>query len=76
MGFYFYLLNTRLPEDDANPEAVGGGDDYLKDYKWLPVPILVLFTAAFNIGMGSLTWIVATGTADNVHIHILVPSTA
>lgn len=27
---------------------------------WLPLPILMLFTAAFNVGMGSLTWTVAT----------------
>ena len=27
---------------------------------WLPLPILVIYTLAFNIGMGSLTWVVAT----------------
>ena len=27
---------------------------------WLPLPILIIYTAAFNIGMGSLTWVVAT----------------
>ena len=26
---------------------------------WLPIPTLIIFTIAFNIGMGSLTWIVA-----------------
>ena len=26
----------------------------------LPLPILILFTLAFNVGMGSLTWVVAT----------------
>ena len=34
-----------------------------KDYdwlRWLPIPILILFTLSFNIGMGSLTWVVAT----------------
>ena len=27
---------------------------------WLPLPLLIVFTLAFNIGMGSLTWVVAT----------------
>ena len=26
----------------------------------LPLPILIIFTLAFNVGMGSLTWVVAT----------------
>lgn len=28
--------------------------------RWLPIPILMIFTLSFNIGMGSLTWVVAT----------------
>ncbi len=44
MGVYFYYLN-------------GGKDD---ERSWLPIPILVIYTVAFNVGMGSLTWVVAT----------------
>lgn len=32
----------------------------MKQVRWLPIPILIIFTVAFNIGMGSLTWVVAT----------------
>ena len=28
--------------------------------RWLPIPILILYTIAFNIGMGSLMWVVAS----------------
>ena len=28
--------------------------------RMLPLPILIIFTLAFNVGMGSLTWVVAT----------------
>ncbi len=27
---------------------------------WLPLLILILFTVSFNLGLGSLTWVVAT----------------
>lgn len=39
------------------------GEDLLADNEllgWLPLPLLITFTVAFNIGMGSLTWVVAT----------------
>ena len=28
--------------------------------RMLPLPILIFYTLAFNVGMGSLTWVVAT----------------
>ena len=31
----------------------------LHTISWLPLPLLVLFTIAFNIGLGPLTWVVA-----------------
>jgi hypothetical protein len=32
----------------------------IRTISWLPLPLLMLFTVAFNVGMGSLTWVVAT----------------
>lgn len=49
LGVYFYILKG------SHNYAVN-----MDDVRWLPIPILVVFTVAFNIGMGSLTWVVAT----------------
>ncbi len=54
MGLYFYFLR-RLTE--AEEEDVLVRVDYAR---WLPIPILVVYTTAYNVGMGSLTWVVAT----------------
>ena len=32
----------------------------LHNISWLPLPLLMVFTVAFNLGLGSLTWVVAT----------------
>ena len=32
----------------------------IQRYSWLPLPLLMCFTVAFNLGLGSLTWVVAT----------------
>ena len=32
----------------------------LTQISWLPLPLLMIFTIAFNLGLGSLTWVVAT----------------
>ena len=33
----------------------------LKDkISWIPLPLIMIFTTAFNLGLGSLTWVVAT----------------
>ena len=32
----------------------------LTQLSWLPLPLLMIFTIAFNLGLGSLTWVVAT----------------
>ena len=32
----------------------------LRSISWLPLPLLMVFTIAFNLGLGSLTWVVAT----------------
>ena len=47
-------LNTTTDDDDAQRTF----EDVR--YHWLPLPILIIYTAAYNIGMGSLTWVVAT----------------
>ena len=32
----------------------------LAKVSWLPLPLILGFTVAFNLGLGSLTWVVAT----------------
>ena len=55
MGFYFYILN------EFDSDVISKRSSLTIDHvRWLPIPILVIFTVAFNIGMGSLTWVVAT----------------
>ncbi|XP_059089898.1 facilitated trehalose transporter Tret1-2 homolog isoform X2 [Tigriopus californicus] len=56
---------TVLLEDPSHPQALSGKTNWaaltkLEYVRLLPIPILVLFTLAYNIGMGSLTWVVAT----------------
>ena len=45
--FFFRTSNTAAYSDMDN-------------VRWLPLPILIIFTVSFNVGMGSLTWVVAT----------------
>jgi hypothetical protein len=56
-----------LVEEVANPllgcseeEAGRELEARIRTISWLPLPLLMLFTVAFNVGMGSLTWVVAT----------------
>lgn len=46
------LLNSGTSTDDLKNSHSG--------LRMLPLPILIIFTLAFNVGMGSLTWVVAT----------------
>ena len=39
----------------------------IRTISWLPLPLLMLFTIAFNVGMGSLTWVVATEVRQWAH---------
>ena len=32
----------------------------LAKVSWVPLPLILGFTVAFNLGLGSLTWVVAT----------------
>ncbi len=43
----------------------------IRTISWLPLPLLMLFTVAFNVGMGSLTWVVAT-EAGRPYVHLIV----
>jgi hypothetical protein len=53
MGIYFYVLNDLRTTDPASHYE-------MDQVRWLPLPILIIFTVSFNVGMGSLTWVVAT----------------
>lgn len=53
MGIYFYILHDIRTNDPASHSDM----DHVR---WLPLPILIIFTVSFNVGMGSLTWVVAT----------------
>ena len=54
--YFFFLLsflgNKSSKEMNSIHESIY--------YRMLPLPILIIFTLAFNVGMGSLTWVVAT----------------
>ena len=74
LGIYFYMLkiernpsavnNSIQPLQQLNTTTTDDDDAQrtFEDvrYHWLPLPILIIYTAAYNIGMGSLTWVVAT----------------
>ena len=60
VGIYFVQLSrsaqdcVSLRADNATSPA-----DSILGWSWTPLPLLMLFTAAFNIGAGSLTWLIA-----------------
>ena len=39
------------------------------DIAWIPLPLLMIFTASFNLGLGSLTWVIAT-EVDTLKLHL------
>ena len=81
LGIYFYILAQRTSvnivydndseksnftvnnvthvedEEEADPEEKNS---------WIPLPLIMIFTAAFNLGLGSLTWVVATEVRDRI----------
>ena len=75
LGLYFHYSNcssnTKVPPseegrnqthfsaDDEQDEGVLGGPAGCQ-ISWLPLPLILGFTVAFNLGLGSLTWVVAT----------------
>ena len=76
LGSYFSLLAGYLADDKENRtlsvEEEGENNPrnktedqhqpslLLTQISWLPLPLLMIFTIAFNLGLGSLTWVVAT----------------
>ena len=84
LGIYFYILAQRTSvnivydkdseksnftvnnvthvedEEEADPEEKNS---------WIPLPLIMIFTAAFNLGLGSLTWVVATEVRDRIQHH-------
>ena len=74
LGSYFSLLAQYLADDKENrtlsveeednarnkTEEAHRTSPLLTQISWLPLPLLMIFTIAFNLGLGSLTWVVAT----------------
>ena len=69
LGSYFSLLAQYLADDKENKtlsfEEEDNGRNKTEDdqpsllltqISWLPLPLLMIFTIAFNLGLGSLTW--------------------
>ena len=48
LGLYFH----QLPDTEEEMEESG--------LTWLPLPLVLAFTVSYNLGLGSLTWVVAT----------------
>jgi len=74
LGAYFYLLAQQIEKNrdfckyahtinltlsDRN-ETIHEPLQELVNISWVPLPLLIVFTVAFNLGLGSLTWVVAT----------------
>ena len=72
LGSYFFWLEQHLADSKENKTVGLEGEDsrcngtqyedtiLLTQVSWLPLPLLMIFTIAFNLGLGSLTWVVAT----------------
>lgn len=72
LGSYFSTLAQYLAAGQENQTACCEEEDtsnrtrhedsltLLTHLSWLPLPLLMIFTIAFNLGLGSLTWVVAT----------------
>ena len=52
------LFSISSGNKSAGKEGIGYQEPIY--YRMLPLPILITFTLAYNVGMGSLTWVVAT----------------
>ncbi|QQP57518.1 Uncharacterized protein FKW44_002535 [Caligus rogercresseyi] len=44
----------------AHSSALPSGDLLSSEVRWIPLPLVIIFTVAFNIGIGSLNWVLAT----------------
>jgi len=71
LGLYFHLANCTSTTKDL-VEAVTNQTVFVNEdqdavlgpkscqISWLPLPLIMGFTISFNLGLGSLTWVVAT----------------
>ena len=71
LGLYFHLANCTSTTKDQI-EAVTNQTVFVNEdqdavlgptscqISWLPLPLIMGFTISFNLGLGSLTWVVAT----------------
>lgn len=74
LGAYFYFLAQQISENSEFCKYVDVINTNLSEHNvtiheplqdlvnisWVPLPLLMVFTVAFNLGLGSLTWVVAT----------------
>ena len=75
LGVYFYVLAQKTPlnlvydKDSKSSDSTVNNITYVSDEEdydvqvrnsWIPLPLIMIFTTAFNLGLGSLTWVVAT----------------
>merc|ERR1719431_567536 len=75
LGIYFYILAQRTSvnlvydKDSEKSNFTVTNVTHVEDEEeadheeknsWIPLPLIMIFTAAFNLGLGSLTWVVAT----------------
>ena len=52
-------LGENITSIEQSQQLKTWSSEELHTISWLPLPLLVLFTIAFNIGLGPLTWVVA-----------------
>jgi len=74
LGAYFYFLAQPIAENSELCNLVDittsnlsdhnitthESSQQLRNFSWAPLPLIMIFTTAFNLGLGSLTWVVAT----------------
>ena len=69
LGAYFYTLaqSTSLDSESIHTTVNNvtdisdhENDDHHENISWIPLPLIMIFTTAFNLGIGSLTWVIAT----------------
>jgi len=74
LGAYFYFLAQHIADNsefcnlvDITTSNISDHNitiheptQQLRNFSWAPLPLIMIFTTAFNLGLGSLTWVVAT----------------
>ena len=67
LGVYFVNLPHHHHRSSHNTSSTSINDDGVvedsdgsPDWSWTPLPLLMIFTIAYNVGLGSLTGVIAT----------------